>query len=205
MKIQNLFIYSILAIGLISIPSLLEIAHAQVNMTNSTSSSLQNQTAQTAQNQTAAAGANQTAQTAQNQTAAAGANQTAQTAQNQTMSNETKALMTLDTTTIKDQLMNAKESLLNGNREEALAGITGVEVKLLLLPTKPSFVGDIQTIKNSIAKSDINKALDDLTKVQTDILKAETEELKAQIANPQLLEAQENNDDAQDDNDEENN
>ena len=69
MKIQNLFIYSILAIGLISIPSLLEIVQAQVNMTNSTSSSLQNQTAQTAQNQTAAAGANQTAQTAQNQTA----------------------------------------------------------------------------------------------------------------------------------------
>ena len=180
MKIQNLFIYSILAIGLISIPSLLEIVQAQVNMTNSTSSSLENQTAQTAQNQTA------------------------QTAQNQTMSNETKALMTLDTTMIKDQLMNAKESLLNGNKEEALAGITGVEVQLLLLPTKPSFVGDIQTIKNSIAKSDINKALDDLTKVQTDILKAETEELKAQIANPQLLEAQENND-AQDENDEENN
>ena len=189
MKIQNLFIYSILAIGLISILSLLDTVQAQINMTNTTSSSLQNQTAQTAQNQTAAAGTNQTAQTAQNQT----------------MSNETKALMTLDTTTIKDQLMNAKESLLNGNREEALAGITGVEVKLLLLPTKPSFVGDIQTIKNSIAKSDINKALDDLTKVQTDILKAETEELKAQIANPQLLEAQENNDDAQDDNDEENN
>jgi hypothetical protein len=195
MKIQNLFIYSILAIGLISIPSLLEIVQAQVNMTNSTSSSLQNQTAQTAQNQTAA-GANQTAQTAQNQTA--------QTAQNQTMSNETKALMTLDTTIIKDQLMNAKESLLNGNKEEALAGITDVEVELLLLPTKPSFVGDIQTIKNSIAKSDINKALDDLTKVQTDVLKAETEALKAQLANPQLLEAQENND-AQDENDEENN
>ena len=197
MKIQNLFIYSILAIGLISIPSLLEIVQAQVNMTNSTSSSLQNQTAQTAQNQTAQTAQNQTAQTAQNQTA-----QTAQ--KNQTMSNETKALMTLDTTMIKDQLMNAKESLLNGNKEEALAGITGVEVKLLLLPTKPSFVGDIQTIKNSIAKSDINKALDDLTKVQTDILKAETEALKAQIANPQLLEAQENND-AQDENDEEDN
>ena len=65
MKIQNLFIYSILAIGLISIPSLLEIVQAQVNMTNSTSSSLQNQTAQTAQNQTAQTAQNQTAQTAQ--------------------------------------------------------------------------------------------------------------------------------------------
>ena len=96
LKIQNIFIYSILAIGLISIPSLLDTVQAQINMTNATSSSLQNQTAaqtavaganetaQTAQNQTAAAGANQTAQTAQNQTAVAGANQTAQTAQNQT-------------------------------------------------------------------------------------------------------------------------
>ena len=141
MKIQNLFIYSILAIGLISIPSLLETVQAQVNMTNSTSSSLQNQTAQTAQNQTAQTAQNQTAQTAQNQTAQTAQNQTAQTAQNQTMSNETKALMTLDTTMIKDQLMNAKASLLNGNTEEALAGITGVEVKLLLLPTSRLLLG----------------------------------------------------------------
>ncbi|MGI0051595.1 MAG: hypothetical protein ACRD8K_07650, partial [Nitrososphaeraceae archaeon] len=72
MKIQNIFIYSILAIGLISIPSLLDTVQAQINMTNATSSSLQNQTAATA---------NQTAQTAQNQTSAT-ANQTAQTAQN---------------------------------------------------------------------------------------------------------------------------
>jgi hypothetical protein len=51
LKIQNIFIYSILAIGLISIPSLLDTVQAQINMTNATSSSLQNQTA---------AGANQT-------------------------------------------------------------------------------------------------------------------------------------------------
>ena len=69
LKIQNIFIYSILAIGLISIPSLLDTVQAQINMTNATSSSLQNQTAA----QTAVAGANQTAQTAQNQTAVAGA------------------------------------------------------------------------------------------------------------------------------------
>ena len=168
MKIQNLFIYSILAIGLISIPSLLDTVQAQVNMTNTTSSSVQNQTAQNSQNQT--------------------------------MSKETQALMALDIPGIKDQLMNTKESLLNNNTEEALAGITDVEIQLLLLPHKPSFVGDIQTIKNSIAKSDINKALDDLTKVQTDILKAETEALKAQLANPQLLDSQQNND-AQDEED----
>jgi hypothetical protein len=168
MKIQNLFIYSILAIGLISIPSLLETVHAQTNMTNTTSSSVQNQTAQTAQNQTAQGA-------------------------NQTMSKETQALMTLDIPVIKEQLMNAKQSLVNGNTEEALAGITDVEIPLLLLQNKPSFVGDLQEIKNSISKADINKALDDLTKIQAEILKAETESLKTQLANPML--SQQNNDD----------
>ena len=153
MKIQNLFLYSILAIGLISIPSLLETVQAQTNMTNTTSSS--------------------------------GQNQTAQGGQNQTMSKEAQALMTLDIPVIKEQLMNAKESLVNGNTEEALAGITDVEIPLLLLQNKPSFVGDLQEIKNSISKKDVNKALDDLTKIQTDILKAETETLKAQLANTQ--------------------
>ncbi len=165
MNIQKLAIYSVLVIGLISIPSLLETVHAQTNMTNTTSSSVQNQTAQ---------------------------NQTAQDA-NQTMSKETQALMTLDIPVIKEQLMNAKQSLVNGNTEEALAGITDVEIPLLLLQNKPSFVGDLQEIKNSISKADINKALDDLTKIQAEILKAETESLKAQLANPML--SQQNNDD----------
>ena len=153
MNIQKLSIYSILVIGLISIPSLLGTVQAQTNMTNTTSS--------------------------------AGQNQTAQGGQNQTMSKETQALMTLDIPVIKEQLMNAKQSLVNGNTEEALAGITDVEIPLLLSQNKPSFVGDLQEIKNSISKKDVNKALDDLTKIQTDIIKAETETLKAQLANPQ--------------------
>jgi|SRR5687768_1834751 hypothetical protein len=152
MKIPNLFIYSMLAIGLISIPSLLETAQAQTNMTNTTSSSVQNQTAQSGQNQT--------------------------------ISKETQVLMTLDIPVIKEQLDIAKQALVNENIEEALAGITDVEIPLLLLENKPSFVRDLQEIKNSISKKDINKALDDLTKIQSDILKAETETLKAQLANP---------------------
>ena len=152
MKIPNLFIYSMLAIGLISIPSLLETAQAQTNMTNTTSSSVQNQTAQSGQNQT--------------------------------ISKETQVLMTLDIPVIKEQLNIAKQALLNENIEEALAGITDVEIPLLLLENKPSFVRDLQEIKNSISKVDINKALDDFTKIQADILKAETETLKAQLANP---------------------
>jgi len=152
MKIPNLFIYSMLAIGLISIPSLLETAQAQTNMTNTTSSSVQNQTAQSGQNQT--------------------------------ISKETQVLMTLDIPVIKEQLDIAKQALVNENIEEALAGITDVEIPLLLLENKPSFVRDLQEMKNSISKKDINKALDDLTKIQSDILKAETETLKAQLANP---------------------
>jgi hypothetical protein len=152
MKIPNLFIYSMLAIGLISFPSLLETTQAQTNMTNTTSLSVQNQTAQSGQNQT--------------------------------MSKETQVLMTLDIPVIKEQLNIAKQALVNANIEEALAGITDVEIPLLLLENKPSFVGNLQEIKNSISKKDINKALDDLTKIQSDILKAETETLKAQLANP---------------------
>ena len=210
LKIQNIFIYSILAIGLISIPSLLDTVQAQINMTNATSSSLQNQTAA----QTAVAGANETAQTAQNQTAVAGANQTAQTAQNQTavagasanqtISTETQALMTLDFPELKGNLMDSKDALANNDTEEALTTVTDVENQMLVLKVKPSFADDIQKVKDSISKADINKALDDLTKVQTDVLKAENEVFKAQLANPQLKVAQQDNDDNQDEDGEDN-
>ena len=194
LKIQNIFIYSILAIGLISIPSLLDTVQAQINMTNATSSSLQNQTAA----QTAVAGANQTAQTAQNQTAVAGASA------NQTISTETQALMTLDFPELKGNLMDSKDALANNDTEEALTTVTDVENQMLVLKVKPSFADDIQKVKDSISKADINKALDDLTKVQTDVLKAENEVFKAQLANPQLKVAQQDNNDNQDEDDEDN-
>ena len=190
LKIQNIFIYSILAIGLISIPSLLDTVQAQINMTNATSSSLQNQTA--------AAGANQTAQTAQNQTAAAGASA------NQTISTETQALMSLDFPELKGNLMDSKDALANNDTEEALTTVTDVENQVLVLKVKPSFADDIQKLKDSISKTDINKALDDLTKVQTDVLKAENEVFKAQLANPQLKVSQQDNEDNQDEDDEDN-
>ena len=190
LKIQNIFIYSILAIGLISIPSLLDTVQAQINMTNATSSSLQNQTA--------VAGANETAQTAQNQTAVAGASA------NQTISTETQALMTLDFPELKGNLMDSKDALANNDTEEALTTVTDVENQMLVLKVKPSFADDIQKVKDSISKADINKALDDLTKVQTDVLKAENEVFKAQLANPQLKVAQQDNGDNQDEDDEDN-
>jgi hypothetical protein len=212
-KIPNIYVYSILAIGMIfSVPTLLDNVQAQMNGTNATSSSLQNQTAQAAagQNQTAqaAAGQNQTAQAAagQNQTAqaaAAGQNQTAQAAaagQNQTMSQDSQALMALDIPELKDNLMNVKEALANGEREDALTGITDVEIQLLLLQNKTTFTEDIQKIKDSISKTDLKKALDDITNIQNGIIKAETEVFKAQLANPGLMAAQQDNDNGEDEN-----
>ncbi|HEX2407701.1 MAG TPA: hypothetical protein VHJ38_10915 [Nitrososphaeraceae archaeon] len=183
MKIPNIYVYSILAIGMIfSVPTLLDNVQAQMNITNATSSSLQNQTAQAA-----AAGQNQTAQAA-----AAG--------QNQTMSQDAQALMALDIPELKDNLMTVKEALANGEREDALTGITDVENQLLLLQNKTTFTEDIQKIKDSISKTDLKKALDDITNIQNGIIKAETEVFKAQLANPELMAAQQDNDNGEDGN-----
>ena len=157
MKYQNIFVYAIIAIGLLAIPALLESGSAQTNSTNQTST------------------------------------------QNKTMSNDTQALMSIDLPGLKDNLETAKQSLANGDTEEALTQITDIENQVLLLKPQPSFTSDIQKIKDSVSKKDLNKALDDLTKVQTDVLKADTEMLKAEIANPKL--AEQNNAQNQDDGD----
>jgi muramidase (phage lysozyme) len=158
MKYQNLLVYSVLAIGLLSIPSLLDSIHAQTNATQ--------------QNQTAASGQNQTG---------------GQQGQNQTMSPDTQALMALDVPEIKDNIMDAKEALSNGNTEEALTAITDVENQLLTVQPQPKFTGDFQKIKDSIAQADLSKALDDISNVQTELLKAETEVFKAGLPTPQQM------------------
>ena len=158
MKYQNLLVYSVLAIGLLSIPSLLDSIHAQTNATQ--------------QNQTAASGQNQTG---------------GQQGQNQTMSPDTQALMALDVPEIKDNIMDAKEALSNGNTEEALTAITDVENQLLTVQPQPKFTGDFQKIKDSIAQADLSKALDDISNVQTELLKAETEVFKANLPTPQQM------------------
>ena len=120
------------------------------------------------------------------------------------MSKDAQALMTIDLPELKDTLMNAKQTLATNDTEEALTQITDVENQLLLLKPQPSFSTDVQKIKDSVSKKDINKALDDLTKVQSEVLKAETEMLKAQLANPALAEqnnAAEDQDDEGDDGD----
>ena len=160
MKYQNIFVYSVLAIGLLSIPSLLDSIYGQTNAMQ------QNQTGQQQQ----------------------GGNQTAGQ-QAQALSPDIQALLTTqDIPELKDNLMDAKEALANGNTEEALTSITDVENQLLTVQPQPKFTGDFKNIKDSISKADLNKALDDLSKVQTELLKAETEVFKAGMKNPQLME-----------------
>src|SRR5688500_14833788 len=158
MKYQNIIVYSVLEIGLLSIPSLL---YSIYELTNETQ---QNQTAgQQGQNQTAG-------QQGQNQTAGQ---------QGQTMSPDTQALQQVDIEELRTNLMNAKQALANGDTEEGLNAITEVENQLLTLQPAPKFTGDFQQIKESINKADLSKALDHISKVKTEVLKAETEILKA--------------------------
>ena len=126
------------------------------------------------------------------QTAQAAATTTA--GQNQTMSSDAQALISLDIPELKDNLMDAKEALANGEREDALTGITDVENQLLLLENNPTFTVDIQKIKESISKSDLKKALDDITNIQSKFIKTETEIFKAQLDNPELMTTQLDND-----------
>jgi hypothetical protein len=160
--ISNIFIHIILAIGVLSIICFVENVQAQTNATNTTSSSEQSPTAQTAQNQTAQSA-------------------------NQTISKETQAFMALDIPEIKDNLKDANDALANNDTEDALTIVTDLENQFMLLEPKPSFLENIQKIKESISKADINKALDDLSKVQAEVLKADTEMLKAQLSNPELM------------------
>ena len=87
------------------------------------------------------------------------------------ISQDTKALMSVDIPELKDNLMDVKESLTNGNTEDALTGVTDIENQLLSLQKKPSFLGDLKTIKDSIVKADLKNALQDISKVQTQVIK----------------------------------
>ena len=147
--------------GLIfSVPSLLDNIQAQTNTTNTIGTVSQNQTA------------------------------AAPTAQNQTMSQNAQVLITLDIPELKDNLMDAKELLVNGEIADALTEITDLENQFILLQNKPTFTQDIQKIKEDISKTDLKKALDDITKIQKEVIKAETEVFKAQLSNPELMASQ---------------
>ena len=83
--------------------------------------------------------------------------------------------------------MDAKESLADGDIEEALTDVIDLENQFLLLQNKTKLTGDFQKIKEDISNTDFKKALDDITKIQAAVIKAETAVIKAQLSNLELM------------------
>jgi hypothetical protein len=107
----------------------------------------------------------------------------------QSMNLTAQALMKIDIVDLKNNLMNAKLAILNGDHEEALTVVRDIETQLLLIKPSPTkFLSDLHKITNAITKSNIDKSLDALTKVQVDILKAENQLFKTAVTNPQFME-----------------
>jgi hypothetical protein len=116
-------------------------------------------------------------------------NQTTSQQPSQAMNLTAQALMKIDIVDLKNNLMNAKLAILNGDHEEALTVVRDVETQLLLIKPSPAkFLSDLHKITNAITKSNIDKSLDALTKVQVDILKAENQLFKTAVTNPQFME-----------------
>ena len=113
-------------------------------------------------------------------------------AQNHTMSQDTQVLMMLDIPELKENLIDTKESLADGDIKEALTGILDVENQFLLLQNKTKLTENFQKIKEAISKTDFKKALDYITKIQTAVIKSETEVFKAHLMTKQ--EEEENKD-----------
>jgi hypothetical protein len=87
---------------------------------------------------------------------------------------------------LKEIVMDVKESIADGETEEALIDVTDIQNEFLLLQNKTTFTEDFQKIKDDISNRDFAKALDDITDIQKKIIKIETEIFKAQISNPIL-------------------
>ena len=149
MKYQDIVVYSVIPLALLSLLSLLGNVQAQTNATDQAAAPPQ---------------------------------------QNQAMNLTAQALMKVDIVDLKNNLMNAKLAILNGDHEEALTVVRDVETQLLLVDPQPTkFMNDIHKVTNSIARSEVERSLDALTKVQVDILRAENQIFKDAVANPQLM------------------
>ena len=111
--------------------------------------------------------------------------------QNHAMSQDAQVLNMSDIPELKENLIDVKESLADEEVEESLKDVTDIENQFILFPNKTTFTGDFQKIKEAIAKTDFNKALDYITKIQTAVIKAETEVFKVRLIAEQEKEVNE--------------
>ena len=108
--------------------------------------------------------------------------------QNQNMTLTTQALMKVNTVELKDALMKVNLAIVDGNLKEALTDVRDIESQLLQIKPMPTkFLDNIHKAVNSIAREDVNKALNTLTGIQVTILKAENQIFKAAVENPQVM------------------
>jgi hypothetical protein len=114
--------------------------------------------------------------------------------QNRALSQDIQVLIMADIPELNDNLMDAKESIADGEIEESLTDVTDIENQFILFPNKTTFTGDFQKIKESISQRDLAKALEDITNIQNKVIKAETEIFKAQSSNPELMIGQDEKD-----------
>src|ERR671913_277583 len=102
--------------------------------------------------------------------------------QNQNMTLTTQALMKVNTFELKDALMKVNLAIVDGNLKEALTDVRDIESQLLQIKPMPTkFLDNIHKAVNSIAREDVNKALNTLTGIQVTILKAENQILMKKI------------------------
>ena len=157
MKYQNIVVYLIIPLALLSIPSLLENVQAQTNSTNQIAPQT-NSTNQIAPQQN------------QNM------NITTQALMKINIFELKDTLMKANLAIVHGDLKEA----LTGVRDVETQ-------LLLVEPLPTKFLDNIHKAIKAIARSDIDKALNTLTQLEITIIKAENQIFKAAVANPQMV------------------
>src|SRR5687768_8112844 len=157
MKYQNIIVYLIIPLALLSIPSLLENVQAQ---TNSSSSSANQTTSQQQQQQ-------------QNQNA----NLTAQTLMKTDIVALKNTLMNAQLAIVDGNIEQALKDVMD----------LETQLKLLKPSPPTKFLNNIHKAIAAISTSEIDKSLNTITNIQVNILKAENLIFKAAVANPQVM------------------
>ena len=131
----------------------------------------------------------QTNSTTSNNQTTTTTSQTQQQPQNQNANLTAQSLVKTDIVELKNNLINAKLAIVDGNLKQALEDVMNVETQLVRLEPSPptKFINNIHKAISAIAQSDIDKSLNTLTNIEVSILKAENMIFKAAVTNPEII------------------